>query len=193
MRNMLLYSDERSAQLRKAMTRSDLARRVLEPFLERAVDRAVKAANEEEDAAEAEEEYFERRGGATTTPTRGDEKNDATSASASATDSVSAIRHVYEALSALVAATYKTGALRRRALVSGDDASARGPLGAASARWFPAACSRNRRWRRLSPWWTLCVVWRVTSASGPGIEAAATPRRRVARDGVARSRRPSVD
>ena len=136
-RNMLLYSDERSAQLRKAMTRSDLARAVLEPFLERAVDRAVKAANE--DAAEDEEdaeEYFER-GGATTT-TRGDDgsrrENDVTSASASASafasDSVSAIRHVCEALSALVAATYKTGALRQRALVSGDDASGRGPLGA---------------------------------------------------------------
>ena len=139
-RNMLLYSDERSAQLRKAMTRSDLARAVLEPFLERAVDRAVKAANEDEDAAEDEEdaeEYFERGGGATTTTTttRGDDasrrENDAASASASASDSVSAIRHVCEALSALVAATYKTGALRQRALVSGDDASGRGPLGAA--------------------------------------------------------------
>ena len=89
-RNMLLYSDERSAQLRKAMTRSHLARRVLEPFLERAVNRAA----EEED----------------------DEDDDST---------MTAIRHAREALSAFVAATYKTGTLRQRFLVDPQEASSR--------------------------------------------------------------------
>ena len=89
-RNMLLYSDERSAQLRKAMTRSHLARRVLEPFLERAVHRAA----EEED----------------------DEDDDSTT---------TAIRHAREALSAFVAATYKTGTLRQRFLVDPQEASSR--------------------------------------------------------------------
>jgi len=106
-RNLLLHSDERGAQLRKALAQSEMTVRVLEPFLARAVRdaRDAEAALDEEDDGIREDGdgagddgWGERRHYERTRRLR------------------SAFTAVAEALNALVVATHKDGTLRQRLL-----------------------------------------------------------------------------
>ena len=106
-RNLLLHSDERGAQLRKALVQSEMTVRVLEPFLARAVRdaRDAEAALDEEDDGICEDGdgagddgWGERRHYERTRRLR------------------SAPTAVAEALNALVVATHKDGTLRQRLL-----------------------------------------------------------------------------
>ena len=115
-RNLLLHTDERGAQLRKALAQSEMTIRVLEPFLARAV-RDVRRAeasldDEEDDGGDGED----RRG-----PLHHEEASDSPGwrerrvyeRSRALRNAVGAVA---DALNALVVATHKDGTLRQRLL-----------------------------------------------------------------------------
>ena len=114
--NLLLHTDERGAQLRKALAQSEMTIRVLEPFLARAV-RDVRRAeasldDEEDDGGDGED----RRG-----PLHHEEASDSPGwrerrvyeRSRALRNAVGAVA---DALNALVVATHKDGTLRQRLL-----------------------------------------------------------------------------
>ena len=122
-RNLLLHTDERGAQLRKALAQSEMTIRVLEPFLARAV-RDVRAprrpsTTKRTTAAERTEEdrFIMRR---LPTPPGG--------ASGGVYERSRALRNavgaVADALNALVVATHKDGTLRQRLLCGVGDPTA---------------------------------------------------------------------
>lgn len=99
--NLLLYSDERSAQLRKSLMQSELVTLVLEPFLSRGVYTAAGLCS----------------GGPS-----GDGGGGGSGRMSLQRISDRAVRHVTNALNVLVVATFKMGNLRQRLLVFGNAA-----------------------------------------------------------------------
>ena len=122
-RNLLLHTDERGAQLRKALAQSEMTIRVLEPFLARAVRdvrRAEASLDDEEDDGGGED----RRG-----PLHHEEASDSPGwrerrvyeRSRALRNAVGAVA---DALNALVVATHKDGTLRQRLLCGVGDPGA---------------------------------------------------------------------
>ena len=111
-RNLLLHTDERGAQLRKALAQSEMTVRVLEPFLARAV-RDARDAETSLDDEEDEGRRGEAFGDDGWREQRVYERSRGLRAASAA---------VADALNALVVATHKDGTLRQRLLcgVGGD-------------------------------------------------------------------------
>lgn len=121
-RNLLLHTDERGAQLRKALAQSEMTIRVLEPFLARAV-RDVLHAEASLDDEEEDDGGEDRRG-----PLHHEEASDdgwrerrVYERSRALRDAVGAVA---DALNALVVATHKDGTLRQRLLCGVGDPGA---------------------------------------------------------------------
>ena len=114
-RNLLLHTDERGAQLRKALAQSEMTVRVLEPFLAR----AVRDARDAETSLDDEED--EGRGG----EAFGDDGWRERRVYERSRGLRAASAAVADALNALVVATHKDGTLRQRLLcgVGGDKVS----------------------------------------------------------------------
>ena len=114
-RNLLLHTDERGAQLRKALAQSEMTVRVLEPFLARAV-RDARDAETSLDDEEDEGRRGEAFGDDGWRERRVYERSRGLRAASAA---------VADALNALVVATHKDGTLRQRLLcgVGGDKVS----------------------------------------------------------------------
>ena len=114
-RNLLLHTDERGAQLRKALAQSEMTVRVLEPFLAR----AVRDARDAETSLDDEEDEG-RRGQAF-----GDDGWRERRVYERSRGLRAASAAVADALNALVVATHKDGTLRQRLLcgVGGDKVS----------------------------------------------------------------------
>ena len=114
-RNLLLHTDERGAQLRKALAQSEMTVRVLEPFLARAV-RDARDAETSLDDEEDEGRRGEAFGDDGWRERRVYERLRGLRAASAA---------VADALNALVVATHKDGTLRQRLLcgVGGDKVS----------------------------------------------------------------------
>ena len=114
-RNLLLHTDERGAQLRKALAQSEMTVRVLEPFLARAV-RDARDAETSLDDEEDEGRRGEAFGDDGWRERRVYERSRGLRAASAA---------VADALNALVVATHKDGTLRQRLLcgVGGDRVS----------------------------------------------------------------------
>ena len=113
-RNLLLHSDERGAQLRKALAQSEMTVRVLEPFLARAVRDArdaEAALDEEDDGIREEDDGICEDGDGADDDGWGERRHyERTRRLRSASTAVA------EALNALVVATHKDGTLRQRLL-----------------------------------------------------------------------------
>ena len=113
-RNLLLHSDERGAQLRKALAQSEMTVRVLEPFLARAVRDArdaEAALDEEDDGIREEDDGICEDGDGAGDDGWGERRHyERTRRLRSASTAVA------EALNALVVATHKDGTLRQRLL-----------------------------------------------------------------------------
>ena len=113
-RNLLLHSDERGAQLRKALAQSEMTVRVLEPFLARAVRDArdaEAALDEEDDGIREEDDGICEDGDGAGDDGWGEWRHyERTRRLRSASTAVA------EALNALVVATHKDGTLRQRLL-----------------------------------------------------------------------------
>ena len=114
-RNLLLHTDERGAQLRKALAQSEMTVRVLDPFLARAV-RDARDAETSLDDEEDEGRRGEAFGDDGWRERRVYERSRGLRAASAA---------VADALNALVVATHKDGTLRQRLLcgVGGDKVS----------------------------------------------------------------------
>ena len=113
-RNLLLHSDERGAQLRKALAQSEMTVRVLEPFLARAVRDArdaEAALDEEDDGIREEDDGICEDGDGAGDDGWGERRHyERTRRLRSASTAVA------ESLNALVVATHKDGTLRQRLL-----------------------------------------------------------------------------
>ena len=136
--NLLLYSDERSAQLRKSLMQSDMVTRVLEPFLSRGVTAAMEASLHPTLTSSSGDK------GATGDVAGLQSGSGVSAASSSAASHQGlgrmsarrvadrAVRHVSNALNALLVATFKMGTLRQRILVFGNAAPGGGVVGPSS-------------------------------------------------------------